>query len=274
MSHTGIPIHRPAPAPDGPIACTLSPNQYAGRLDDFRQGVFRHLTEMERPEPTRLRLTLDAGADPEAVRELLVREQGCCAFMSFTLTPARGSWWPTWRSPPRLPRPWPPWPAWPSWPPLGWRNDRGRLMSGQRLRTGELAERAGVNVQTLRYYERRGLLAAPARRPSGQREYGEDAVRLLRTIKAVQRLGFTLAEIEELLDLSEHRRGTGELHRRAQAKVAEIDAKIDQLTRMRQALVAVLDAECDSLTDCSCGLGCPLPELELAGPGGAGGGHR
>jgi DNA-binding transcriptional MerR regulator len=87
-------------------------------------------------------------------------------------------------------------------------------MSDQRLRTGELAEQAGVNVQTLRYYERRGLLAAPARRPSGQREYGEDAVRLLHTIKAVQRLGFTLAEIEELLDLSEHRRGTGELHRR------------------------------------------------------------
>lgn len=132
-------------------------------------------------------------------------------------------------------------------------------MSDQRLRTGELAEQAGVNVQTLRYYERRGLLAAPARRPSGQREYGEDAVRLLHTIKAVQRLGFTLAEIEELLDLSEHRRGTGELHRRAQAKVAEIDAKIDQLTRMRQALVAVLDAECDSLTDCSCGQGCPSP---------------
>jgi DNA-binding transcriptional MerR regulator len=128
-----------------------------------------------------------------------------------------------------------------------------------------------VNVQTLRYYERRGLLAAPARRPSGQREYSQDAVNLLRTIKAAQRLGFTLAEIEELLDLSEHRRGTGELHQRAQAKVAEIDAKIAQLQQMRQTLVAVLDAECDSLTDCSCGLGCPLPLLEITGPGGANG---
>src|SRR4029450_9536166 len=104
-------------------------------------------------------------------------------------------------------------------------------MSGQRLRTGELAERAGVNVQTLRYYERRGLLAAPARRPSGAREYGEDAVRLLRTIKAVQRLGFTLAEIEELLDLSEHRRGTGELHRRGPAHAAEVDAHVGQDTQ-------------------------------------------
>jgi DNA-binding transcriptional MerR regulator len=147
-------------------------------------------------------------------------------------------------------------------------------MSDQRLRTGELAERAGVNVQTLRYYERRGLLAAPTRRPSGQREYGEEAVRLLRTIKAVQRLGFTLAEIEELLDLFEHRRGTRKLHRRAEAKVAEIDAKIGQLQQVRQVLAAVLDAECDSLTDCSCGLGCPLPVLEVTGPGGARGDHR
>jgi DNA-binding transcriptional MerR regulator len=138
-------------------------------------------------------------------------------------------------------------------------------VSGRGLRTGELAERAGVNVQTLRYYERRGLLAAPARRPSGQRQYPEEAVGLLRTIKAAQRLGFTLAEIEELLDLSAHRRGTGELHRRAQAKMAEIDAKIDQLVRMRQALMAVVAADCDSLTDCSCGESCPLPVLAITG---------
>jgi DNA-binding transcriptional MerR regulator len=135
---------------------------------------------------------------------------------------------------------------------------------GDGLRTGELAERAGVNVQTLRYYERRGLLAAP-RRPSGQRRYPDSAVGLLRTIKGAQRLGFTLAEIEELIALSEHRRGTGELRRRAQAKVAEVDARIDQLRRVRQALLAVVAAECESLTDCSCGLGGPLPELEPAG---------
>lgn len=89
MSET-VPIHSPAPAPDGPIACTLSPNDYAGRLDDFRQGVFAHLAELDRPEPTRLRLSLTSKADPEAVRELLVREQGCCGFMSFTLTPGNG----------------------------------------------------------------------------------------------------------------------------------------------------------------------------------------
>jgi DNA-binding transcriptional MerR regulator len=92
-------------------------------------------------------------------------------------------------------------------------------------------------------------------------------VGLLQTIKAAQRLGFTLAEIEELLSLSEHRRGTGELHRRAEAKVAEIDARIDHLTRMRQALKAVMAAECDSLTDCSCGYGRPFPLLEPTGSG-------
>lgn len=90
MSQTSVPIHSPAPAPDGPIACTLHPNEYAGRLEDFRHGVFAHLLRMERPEPTRLRLTLGGDAGPEAVRELLVREQGCCAFMSFTLTASDG----------------------------------------------------------------------------------------------------------------------------------------------------------------------------------------
>jgi hypothetical protein len=87
MSQVGVPIRGPAPAPDGPIACTLHPNEYAGRLEDFRQGMFAHLVGMERPEPTRLRLILAGDTDLEVVRELLVREQGCCAFMSFTITP-------------------------------------------------------------------------------------------------------------------------------------------------------------------------------------------
>lgn len=90
MSQASVPIHSPAPEPDGPSACTLSPNEYAGRLEDFRQGVFTHLVGMERPEPTRLRLRLAGDAAPEAVRELLIREQGCCAFLSFTLTPGDG----------------------------------------------------------------------------------------------------------------------------------------------------------------------------------------
>ena len=74
-------------------------------------------------------------------------------------------------------------------------------MERERLRTGEVAARAGVNVQTLRYYERRGLLKKPGRRASGYREYSPDAVRLIRFIKRAQELGFTLTEIEDLLRL-------------------------------------------------------------------------
>ena len=131
------------------------------------------------------------------------------------------------------------------------------------LRIGEVARSAGVNIQTLRYYERRGLVVPPFRRHSGQREYDEADIRRVRIIKAAKRLGFTLAEIQEMFDLSAHRRATGELHARALAKVVEIDARIAALQAMRADLTAVVEAECDSLTDCSCGLGCPLPFVEL-----------
>jgi hypothetical protein len=86
----GVPIHSPAPAPEGPIACTLHPNDYATRLADVRRRLFDHLVELQRPAPTRLRLLLAGDADPAAVRELLVREQACCAFLGFTLGAADG----------------------------------------------------------------------------------------------------------------------------------------------------------------------------------------
>jgi len=138
------------------------------------------------------------------------------------------------------------------------------------LRIGEVANRAGVNIQTLRYYERRGLLAQPQRRASGQRRYPQTTVAMIRTIKNAQRLGFTLNEIEELLVVSSQHPRTNALRRRATAKLAEIDDKIAQLHKMRTSLVEVLDADCDSLTDCSCGRGCPLPVVQLAPIGGPG----
>ena len=129
-------------------------------------------------------------------------------------------------------------------------------MNGSGLRIGQVAEHAGVNVQTLRYYERRGLLAEPARLPGGRRAYPADAVALVRTIKAAQRLGFTLAEIRQLLGAAGHRPGTVGLRASAAAKIGELDERIGQLQAARAALVGVLDAGCDSLTDCSCGA-CP-----------------
>jgi len=75
------------------------------------------------------------------------------------------------------------------------------------LRSAQLAREAGVNQQTLRYYERRGLLAAPDRSPGGHRLYPPEAVTVLRVIKAAQRLGFTLDEVADLVQTGRHRHG-------------------------------------------------------------------
>ena len=73
-----------------------------------------------------------------------------------------------------------------------------------RLRSGQVAHAAGLNQQTLRYYERRGLLAAPDRTPGGHRLYPAETVTVLRVIKAAQRLGFSLDEVADLLETGRH----------------------------------------------------------------------
>jgi MerR family mercuric resistance operon transcriptional regulator len=113
------------------------------------------------------------------------------------------------------------------------------------MRTGEVAEQAGVNIQTLRYYERRGLLAEPHRSIGGHRLYPSDTVALINVIKAAQRLGFTLDEVAGLLDAGRRR------HR-----------KIADLTAIRGTLIEVVDARCDSLTNCTC-TDCPIPYLTI-----------
>ena len=130
------------------------------------------------------------------------------------------------------------------------------------LRSGEVAELAGVNIQTLRYYERRGLLAAPDRSLGGHRLYPPDTVALLQVIKAAQRLGFTLDEVAELLATGRRRHPTPDLRQRAIDKIAEIDARIEDLTAIRGALSEVVDARCDSLTNCTCPR-CPIPFLTI-----------
>ncbi|MFI7707469.1 MerR family transcriptional regulator [Nonomuraea sp. NPDC049480] len=131
------------------------------------------------------------------------------------------------------------------------------------LRSGQVAEQAGVNLQTLRYYERRGLIAEPARSPGGHRAYPPETVTLLTVIKAAQRLGFTLEEVAELLDTGRRGHPTPDLRERAQTKIAEVEAKIADLTTIRAALVQVVSAGCDSLTHCTCP-DCPLPFADLA----------
>src|SRR5262245_48232190 len=101
----------------------------------------------------------------------------------------------------------------------------------------QTAQRAGVNVQTLRYYERRGLLPKPARRESGYREYAPETVRIVRFIKRAQELGFSLDEIEQLVKLRGVRRADRQRVRAiAERKIGEIDQKIAQLQSMRGAL--------------------------------------
>lgn len=111
------------------------------------------------------------------------------------------------------------------------------------LRIGDLAQRAGINLETIRYYERRGLLARPPRTESGYRAFPPDAVRRIRFIKRAQELGFSLKEIKELLILRVDARTTcAEVRRRAQAKVADVDQKIRSLNRIRKALLRLTAA--------------------------------
>jgi DNA-binding transcriptional MerR regulator len=136
------------------------------------------------------------------------------------------------------------------------------------MRTGEVAEQAGVNIQTLRYYERRGLIAEPARSNGGHRAYPPDTVTLLGIIKVAQRLGFTLDEVAELLDAGRRRHPTPDLRQRAVEKIAEVDRKIAHLVTIREALGQLVDARCDSLTNCTCD-DCPMPFAGLADADGA-----
>ncbi|MEV0175901.1 MerR family transcriptional regulator [Streptomyces sp. NPDC050803] len=134
------------------------------------------------------------------------------------------------------------------------------------LRSGQVAEAAGVNIQTLRYYERRGLLAEPERSNGGHRLYDEETVTVLRVIKGAQRLGFTLDEVAELLEAGQHRHGrvVPGLQNLARAKLTEVDAKIASLTTIRTTLATALESGCDDLTVCAANACCPIPFTDLA----------
>lgn len=105
---------------------------------------------------------------------------------------------------------------------------------------GQVARRAGVGVETVRFYEREGLLKEPARRASGYRQYSEEAVKHIRFIKRAQQLGFSLKEIAELLTLRvDGQTSCEQAKESAAAKLAEVEQKIIELQRMRLALLQV-----------------------------------
>ncbi len=121
------------------------------------------------------------------------------------------------------------------------------------LTIGRLARLGGVNLETIRYYEREGLLQEPPRTPAGYRLFPSETVRRLRFIKRAQELGFSLGEIRELLALR-MKPGTRREHirARAQAKIADIDQKIQTLTSMKRTLRNLTERcdGCGPLSDC------------------------
>jgi Hg(II)-responsive transcriptional regulator len=105
------------------------------------------------------------------------------------------------------------------------------------LTIGQVAAAAAVNIQTIRYYERRGLFTTPRRTPSGYRQYGEDAVTRLRFIKHAQELGFSLKEIQELLALRvRHGAACDPVARKARQKIELVERKLRDLERIRGTL--------------------------------------
>lgn len=121
------------------------------------------------------------------------------------------------------------------------------------LKIGEVARQAGVNLQTIHYYERRGLLPPPPRTGSNYRAYPEDAVGRVQFIKRAQALGFTLQEIAEILSLrAAPRTRCADVRKRAEAKVQDIDDKIRTLQAIRKALTKLI-GECSgegSVAEC------------------------
>jgi MerR family mercuric resistance operon transcriptional regulator len=127
----------------------------------------------------------------------------------------------------------------------------------EKLTIGQLAKSAGVNLQTIRYYERRGLIPEPPRNESGYRQYSQKEVSRTLFIKGAQGLGFSLKEIEELLSLKMEPGTTcGDVKSRVEAKISDIEEKILALQQIKEALL--------SLTERCMGLGpvsqCPILE--------------
>jgi MerR family copper efflux transcriptional regulator len=109
------------------------------------------------------------------------------------------------------------------------------------LGIGKLAQLAGVRIDTVRYYERNGLLAPRGRLASGYRRYGDLELARLRFIRRAQKLGFSLKEIEALLNLSA-KRNVEQIKRTAIAKLADVDARIADLQRVRDGLSHLVEA--------------------------------
>jgi len=114
------------------------------------------------------------------------------------------------------------------------------------MKIGEIARRSGIGIETIRYYEREGLLQKPDRRPSGYRQYDESVFQRLDYIRCAKDLGFTLAEIRELLELSfADEICCDSIRQHAQLKLADIESRIRILETMKKSLQRIFK-QCSS----------------------------
>ena len=132
------------------------------------------------------------------------------------------------------------------------------------LRIGEVAKQSDVGIETIRYYERQGLLAEPDRRPSGYRQYDEAVVARLQFIRRAKELGFTLAEIKELLGLwFDVRTKCVQVRQRAEQKIVNIEDKVRSLQKMKRSLKKII-SQCenrDAVDECPLWLGFDEPRM-------------
>ncbi len=114
------------------------------------------------------------------------------------------------------------------------------------MRIGELSKNTGFQVETLRYYEKQGLIAPIGRTESGYREYNSDSLKQLHFIQQAKSVGFSLNEISELLTLRVERdqHSCGDVKTIAEQKLVQIESKISELNKMRDALHKISDACC------------------------------
>ncbi|HEX3130376.1 MAG TPA: heavy metal-responsive transcriptional regulator [Thermoanaerobaculia bacterium] len=126
------------------------------------------------------------------------------------------------------------------------------MKSPKPLSIGQVSRQAGVAIETVRFYERQGLIAEPARKASGYRQYTDDVVPRLLFIKRAKDLGFSLSEVAEFLALRADSSTTcDEVRRSASEKIEEIVRKMGDLDRMKNALVELVNA-CDERTSSEC----------------------
>ena len=132
------------------------------------------------------------------------------------------------------------------------------------LRIGEVAKQSDVGIETIRYYERQGLLAEPNRRPSGYRQYDGAVVARLQFIRRAKELGFTLAEIKELLGLwFDVNTKCVHVRQRAAEKITNIEDKIRSLQKMKRSLKKIV-SQCenrDAVDECPLWLGLDEPRI-------------